>query len=386
MTLSSAHPARTALCLCGGGITGGMFEIGALAALDDFFAPPRAAVDPAAPPPREFTVNDFDVYVGTSAGSFLAAALAAGIPIRRLFRAILDDDPSMFPARRTDIYRFDARQGLGIVRDLAGILFSAVARGVRKRLGAQELVADLGDALPAGLFSLRHYEKYLERFLRHHALPTRFSEIKRELYITANDLDSGHRAIFGQGELADAPLAKAICASSAIPLFFEPVRYKGRDFVDGAVGKVDHADIALARGAELIVVINPLVPFRNDPDREDLPTPLVGAKHIRDKGLLAVYAQTSKMSTRTKLHQGLKRYAASNPRATLLLVEPHETEADMFLHNPMSFASRRRMLRYGYDSAARTLKLKRQEYEAAFGRYRVRVDAARLQAPWELTG
>ncbi|HZS41595.1 MAG TPA: patatin-like phospholipase family protein [Polyangia bacterium] len=376
MTSASPNPARTALCLCGGGITGGMYEIGALAALDDFFAPS----------PREFTVNDFDVYVGTSAGSFLAATLAAGIPIRRLFRAILDDDPSMFPARRSDIYRFDVRQGLGILRDLGGILLSALARGARNRIGAQELLADLTDALPAGLFSLRHYEKYLDDFLRHHALPTRFSEISRELYITANDLDSGHRAIFGQGELADAPLAKAICASSAIPLFFEPVRYKDRDFVDGAVGKIDHADIALARGAELIVVLNPLVPFRNDPDREDLPTPLVGAKHIRDKGMLSVYAQTSKMSTRTKLHQGLKRYAASHPSATLLLIEPDEHEGDMFLHNPMSFSSRRRMLRYGYESTARRLKQQREIYEAAFGRHRVSVDAARLQAPWELTG
>ncbi len=381
MNPASPHPARTALCLCGGGITGGMYEIGALAALDDFFAP-AARVESA----REFTVNDFDIYVGTSAGSFLAATLAAGIPSRRLFRAILDDDPAMFPARRTDIYRFDARQGFGIVRDLAGILISAIGRRARTRLGFAELLGDLVDALPAGLFSLRHYEKFLDNFLRHHALPTQFAQLKHELYITANDLDSGHRAIFGQGELADAPIAKAICASSAIPLFFEPVRYKDRDFVDGAVGKIEHADIALARGAELIVVVNPLVPFRNDPDREDLPTPLASARHIRDKGLMAVYAQAAKMSTRTKLHQGLKRYQASHPQATVLLIEPDEHEGDMFLHNPMNFSSRRRMLRYGYESAARTLKENRGVYEAAFGKLRVRVDAARLHAPWELTG
>jgi NTE family protein len=369
---------RTALCLCGGGITGGMYEIGALAALDDFFAPQQDA------PP--FTVNDFDIYVGTSAGSFIAATLATGIPVRRMFRAIIDDDKSFFPASRADIYRFDVGQGLGIVRDLNGILVSAGTRRLRQRLGLAEVLGDLADALPAGMFSLRHYEKFLDRFLRHHKMPTRMNEVARELYITANDLDSGHRAIFGQGELADAPLAKAICASSAIPMFFEPVRYNGRDFVDGAVGKIEHADVALARGAELIVVVNPLVPFRNDPDREDLPTPLMGARHIRDKGLLAVYNQAAKMSTRTKLHQGLKRYAASHPQATLLLLEPDEYEGDMFLHNPMNFSSRRRMLRYGYESTARKLKLERQEYEAAFGRRRVRVDAARLQAPWELTG
>jgi predicted acylesterase/phospholipase RssA len=371
------RPPRTALCLCGGGITGGMYEIGALAALDDFFAP--------SPGQARFTVNDFDLFVGTSAGSFLATLLAGGVRARRLFRAVLDDDPTLFPIRRTDVYRFDVRQGVGVLRDVAGILGSAMGRGVRGKLRPAEIVADLLDVLPAGIFSLRHYEKFLEKYLRENGLPALFRDVTKELYITANDLDSGHRAIFGQGALAEVPIAKAICASSAIPLFFEPVRWNGRDYIDGAVGKVEHADIALARGADLIVVVNPLVPFRNDPDREDLPTPLVGAKHLRDKGLLAVYAQATKMSTRTKLHQGVRRYRASHPSATLLLIEPHEEEADMFLHNPMTFSSRRRMLRYGYESTASQLKVERERYEAAFGRHEVRVDATQLSPPWELT-
>ncbi len=50
---------KTALVLGGGGFTGGMYEIGALRALD------LLAVNS--------TVNDFDVYVGTSAGAFIAA-------------------------------------------------------------------------------------------------------------------------------------------------------------------------------------------------------------------------------------------------------------------------------------------------------------------------
>ena len=317
----------------------------------------------------------------------MATLLCGGVRARRLFRGILEDDPRAFPIRRTDVYRFDPRQGLGILRDVGGILLSAAARGVRGKLRPAELLADLTDILPAGIFSLRHYERFLERYFRENALPTRFSECPRELYITANDIDSGHRAIFGQGELADVPIAKAISASSAIPLFFEPVRWKGRDYVDGAVGKVEHADIALARGADLVVVINPLVPFKNDPDREDLPTPLVGAKHVRDKGMLAVYSQAAKMSTRTKLHQGIRRYRAANPHsASILLIEPREDESDMFLHNPMTFTSRRRMLRYGYESAARQLREERELYEVAFGRHRVRVDATRLSPPWELTG
>ncbi|MDB4967439.1 MAG: uncharacterized protein JWN44_3128 [Myxococcales bacterium] len=370
---------RTALCLCGGGIVGGMYEIGALAALDDFFSAPRSDGS------RVFSVNDFDIYVGTSAGSFLATVLASGIRARRLFRAALDDDPNFFPASRADIYRFDVRQGLGVLRDVGGVLFSAASRFLRRKLDLAELITDFGDALPAGVFSLRHYEKFLERFLRHHALPTRFAEVPRELYITANDLDSGHRAIFGQGALVDTPIATAICASSAIPLFFEPVRYNGRDYIDGAVGKVAHADIALARQAELIIVVNPQVPVHNDPDREEMPTPLVGAHHIRDKGMLAVWAQAGKMSTRTKLLSGIRRYEASHPKSQVLLVEPRADEADIFLSNPMAFASRRRILRYGYESTARLLIAERARWEAAFARLDVRVDARRLQAPWELT-
>ena len=370
---------RAALCLCGGGIVGGMYEIGALAALDDFFSDPRADGT------RSFSVNDFDVYVGTSAGSFLATVLASGIRARRLFRAALDQDPAFFPARRSDIYRVDVRQALGIVRDVGGVLLAAAARAARGQVDLAELVTDFGDALPAGLFSLRHYEKFLERFLRHHALPTRFSEVPRELYITANDLDSGHRAVFGQGALADVPIATAICASSAIPLFFEPVRWRGHDYIDGAVGKVAHADLALARAAELIVVVNPQVPAFNDPDREDLPTPLVGARHIRDKGMLAVYNQAGKMSTRTKLLSGVRRYQASHPHATLLLVEPRAEEADIFLSNPMAFGSRKRILRYGYESTARLLVAERARWESAFARLQVRVDPRRLQAPWELS-
>src|SRR5712692_7304389 len=56
---------RTALVLGGGGFTGGVYEIGALRALDLLSV--------------NRTVNDFDIYVGTSAGSFVASLLAAGM-------------------------------------------------------------------------------------------------------------------------------------------------------------------------------------------------------------------------------------------------------------------------------------------------------------------
>src|SRR6185369_16185219 len=106
------------------------------AALDDFFSAPRTDGS------RVFGINDFDVYVGTSAGAFLATVLSSGIRARRLFRAALDDEPNFFPARRSDIYRFDWRQGLGILRDVDGVFLSAAGRLVRRNLDLAELVTD----------------------------------------------------------------------------------------------------------------------------------------------------------------------------------------------------------------------------------------------------
>src|SRR5437867_5529163 len=74
---------KTALVLGGGGFTGGVYEIGALRAFD------LLAVNR--------TVNEFDIYVGTSAGSFVASALANGVTPEEMMRVLNTDLPSPFP-------------------------------------------------------------------------------------------------------------------------------------------------------------------------------------------------------------------------------------------------------------------------------------------------
>src|SRR4051812_3452957 len=73
---------KTALVLGGGGFTGGVYEIGALRALD------LLAVNR--------TVNDFDIYVGTSAGSFVASLAANGVTPEEMMRVVNQQVPSPF--------------------------------------------------------------------------------------------------------------------------------------------------------------------------------------------------------------------------------------------------------------------------------------------------
>src|SRR6201995_4494594 len=73
---------KTALVLGGGGFTGGVYEIGALRALD------LLAVNR--------TVNEFDVYVGTSAGSFIGSMVPNGVTPEEMMRVVNQQVPTPF--------------------------------------------------------------------------------------------------------------------------------------------------------------------------------------------------------------------------------------------------------------------------------------------------
>ena len=77
---------KTALVLGGGGFTGGVYEMGALRALDLLSV--------------NRTVNQFDVYVGTSAGSFVAAQVANGVTPEEMMRVIVQQVPTPFQDAR----------------------------------------------------------------------------------------------------------------------------------------------------------------------------------------------------------------------------------------------------------------------------------------------
>ena len=70
----------------------------------------------------------------------------------------------------------------------------------------------------------------------------------RTLLIPAVDINTAERVVFGAGDLAAVPISDAVAASSAIPGFFDPYTIGGRDYVDGGVGFCGHADLAAEPG------------------------------------------------------------------------------------------------------------------------------------------
>lgn len=339
------------LCLCGGGITGALYEIGCLAAIEEAFEP-----------------FEFDVLVGSSSGSPVVTAIAGGISPTRMYRALIDPADDFFPLQRQHLLRLDGSELKRVWRSAWGALRRTFSSATANPLSLDvwEELDRFYDSLPAGLFTLEAFERFLIEFFRRRGIPQSFSGFTRKLTIVANDLDAGERELFGSGGREDVSVARAIAASCAVPLLFAPVRIGDRDFVDGGIGHVGHVDVAERHGADTILVINPMVPVISDPASKDIPTGHGRMRRVRDKGLLWVYNQSWRMRTETRFKSLLARFREVHPNTKVLLLEPPSDDANMFMYSPMNFAARRVILQDAYRRTMTSLLSEDSELRQAF--------------------
>lgn len=265
---------KTALVLAGGGFPAFMYEIGCLTALDDFFS-------------GGFNSNKFDIYVGTSAGAAVAALLSNGVQPRRIYEDIQEDRPSVFNFRRTDIYSFGYQETLPLLKRFMKSLFPMLRYyySNRHKFSVLDLFYMLQENLPSGIFTLKNFERYLSDFLGQPGYTNDFRRLNNELYVPGVDLDSGRYDVFGEGDLAAVPISLAVTASSAMPIAFQPVTIRGKDYVDGGVGRAAHVDIAIKHGAALSLIINPVQPLYNDRSKACLTSFSGECAGIKDKGI-----------------------------------------------------------------------------------------------------
>lgn len=260
------RPSKTALVLGGGGFTGGVYEIGALRALD------LLAVNS--------TVNDFDVYVGTSAGSFVATMLANGVTPDEMMQVINERVPS--DLEDLDLDKVLKPNYLGFLQKAAMLPIRTaelVTRLVRMGdFSAIDIGVGLAEALPTGLYSNAGVADYVESVLAEGGRSNDFRRLDRALYLTATDLDTCERIVFGDAGWDEVPISKAVQCSTALPIVYKPVDLKGRQLVDGGIRSTTNVDIAVERGAKFILVVNPLVPFVNDFEKT-IPTE-IGRAHV----------------------------------------------------------------------------------------------------------
>jgi NTE family protein len=345
-TTAKRRPRRskTALVLGGGGFTGGVYEIGALRALDLLSV--------------NRTVNQFDVYVGTSAGAFVAAMAANGVTPEEMMRVVNRNVPS--PLRdidvgtllRLNVLEF-ARKGIGLPWQLAKLGREFVSQ--LGAISAMDVVLGLAEALPSGLYSGSGIEQYLRKVLSEGERTDDFRLLERELYLVATDLDTCERVVFGANDWDDVPISTAVRASTALPIVYKPVKVKDRELVDGGIVSTTNLDIAVEAGAKFVVVVNPLVPYVNDFTKSV--SGLLGSRtrHVSDMGFPQIGYQSFKLLAYQRLHEMARQWEERYPGVDIVLIEPEPNDELMFQTSIMNFRSRVEIARHGFESV--TLKL-----------------------------
>jgi NTE family protein len=229
------------LVLGAGGVIGGAFHAGALAALADATGwDPRSA----------------DLIVGTSAGANTAASLRGGLSAADQFAVATDrplspegealtvDRPGRLRMPEPDAN--DHRPPWAYLPQAPWLVAPAFLRAGPARYGVA--VAGL---VPEGRISTAFLGERV-RALHDDRWP------EQPTWIVAYRTRDGRRVVFGRDDVDVPDLARAVEASSAAPGRFTPVSLPSGRYLDGAVFSPSNAGLVAGLGFDLVLISAPM--------------------------------------------------------------------------------------------------------------------------------
>lgn len=359
-----AKSLKFGLAFAGGGPLGAIYEIGALTALSEAL--------------EGLNFNEADIYVGVSAGGFIAAGLANGITPHAMCRLFIESEEALTAAHDPPfnpilLLQPALEEYWQRLRRLPDMTRQALWRYLTQRSTLGSSFEPLSQLIPTGLFSNERIDEYLTGLFSRQGRTNDFRRLRHKLVLIATDLDAGAAVEFGAAGLAHIPISRAVQASAALPGLFPPVEIEGRYFVDGALKKTLHASVALREGVNLLIALNPLVPYESHPGQE---TP-EGHKHptsLVEGGLPAVMAQTFRSIVHSRMEIGMARYEKLYPKADIVLIEPNRTDADMFFTNMFSYSSRRYLCEHAYQKTRDELRQRANTLAPLLARHGVKLN------------
>ncbi|NCO19209.1 MAG: lectin subunit beta, partial [Gammaproteobacteria bacterium] len=346
---------RIGLAIAGGGPLGAIYELGALRAIDE-------GID-------GLRLHQLDNYVGVSAGAFLAASLANQVTTSQMCRIFMGSPGAEFAFEPEQFLRPALGEFLTRARKVPGALFALLSEAILHptRMGRLESVGGLNQILPTGIFDNETIHEFVAQVLDRPGRTNDFRKLDTRLRIVAMDLDTGAAVRFGEPDSEDVPISRAVQASAALPGLYPPVRIKGRYYVDGALRRTLHASAALNDGVDLLIGINPLVPY----DSEVLQDPRhkLSESRMVAGGLPLVLSQTFRALIQSRMQIGIGKYATQFPSASILLVEPNRNDERMFFTNMFSYSSRSDLAEHAYRTTRAELLARADELDKFLAPY-----------------
>lgn len=388
---------KLGLVLSGGGVKAAAFHIGVCLALKEkgfrFSGGPRDLVK------QRFSDDDplvFKVYVGSSAGSFVASILAAGYDLESLINAFQlgsGQKPSykknemgyLKPISYRDLFHISKRRILKFLPDT--ILRKGIISG-----GIEALVKN-GIKLN-GIFTAHGLEKYLrqEAFVNNE-----FSDLGAELYVIATQLNHTRKAIFGPFKesyktesskyINYATISDAVAASISLPPVYAPYEIPRPDgkkiyYYDGEIRETLSSHVAADHGCDLIISSYSVQPYHFNETIGSLhqfgiPVILNQAlyqviqqkitKHIEWQSTLKsiykaldLFARENKLSeqSRSELLEIVKSRTSFRPDVDYLYIHPRPENHEMFFVDHFSLNTKilEKIVSIGFKSALNVLR------------------------------
>lgn len=362
MPRSTSRKPRIGLALAGGGPLGAVYEIGALAAIEEAI--------------EGLDLNDANVYVGISAGGIIAAGLANGISAHEMCRMFVESDANDThdtPFKPEILLRPDWQELRKRALSIPGLLAASSLHFFtnKGRTSLANSFERLKEALPAGILSGDGLHEFMANAFSKPGRTNDFRKLKHKLVLVATDLDTGESIKFGQPGLDDVPISRAAQASAAVPGLFSPVVLKGRHVVDGVLRKTVHASIALEQGVDVLICLNPIVPYNAKI--------MYAPGKLAEGGLLTVLSQSLRSIIHSRVEIGMAKYGHTYPNTEILRFEPGEEDAEMFFTNLFSTSNRRQICENAYQNTRAMLWKRRVEISEKLARHGLTLKLSVLQ-------
>ncbi len=364
---------KIGLALAGGGPLGAIYEIGALVALSE-------AVE-------ELDFNNMHVYVGVSAGGIVATGLAHQLTPHQIYKLFIEGEPEEFAFDPSVLLRPAWKEYWTRAKRIPSLLSTAISDYfLRDDSTWVSCIERLGAAIPAGLFNGDELHEWMADLIAKGGGTNDFRSLSNRLILVATDLDSGESIPFGMPGFDDVPISKAVQASASLPGLFPPTRIANRHYVDGALKKTLHASTALKEGVELLICLNPLVPYddRLNPQnhrRRAKGKSFQPGSRLYEGGLPLVLSQTFRSIIHSRMDIGMERYAHLYPKSDIVLFEPQHGDGEFFFTNPFSYASRRRLCEHAYQRTREELWARRHDLGEKFAKHGLTLNLEILKDP-----
>lgn len=333
---------RSALCAAGGGITAIFFEVGALKCLDDCLI--------------GGSVNDFDMYFGISAGAVVTSMVANGYSPDEIMTSLAGQEGGRIPPLDLSLARLghlngpDLRWRLGEATREGGRALWRMVRGKGAPtwddlfLGATSLVG--------APFRSDRYEQLLRRVLTAPGASNDFRRLRRPLYIGATNQDTRRHVLFGDEQHDAVPISKAVQGSLSINPAFGAVEIDGAWFEDGAVTRTSNFDEAIRRGADLLFILDPFVPYHSkDPG------------FSQRRGLLYNIDQDVRSLSFTRFETAQSQSLRRHPEVRSYTLLPNNRLRRLLSINPMDHRVALEVFRGSYLATLRRIQAVRHRLE-----------------------